>query len=76
MDGVIWHNINYQMCSPMILNIMSMFGTAAANQMPGCMEVSNISNQLVLDDLSKMAPHKQENSKGQAALATNTFLKK
>jgi hypothetical protein len=76
MDGAIWHNINYQMWSSMILNIMSMIGTAVANQMPSSMAVSDVSNQLLSDDLSKMAPHKQENNKARTALATNTFLEK
>jgi hypothetical protein len=76
MDGAIWHNINYQMWSSMILDIMSMIGTAVANQMPSFMAVSDVTNRLFSDDLSKMAPHKQENNKAHTAFATHTFLEK
>ena len=76
MDGAIWHNIDYQMWSTLIRNIMSMIRTAVANQMPSGMAVSDVANQFLSDDLSKMAPHKQESNKAHTALTTKIFLGK
>jgi hypothetical protein len=75
-DGLIWRNINYQMWSTLILNTMSMIKEAVANQMPSSMAVSDVKAQLLSDDLSKVAPHKQERNKAHMELTTNMFLQK
>lgn len=73
-DGIIWQHIDYRKWTSLILEIQSMIRSEVANQMPSGMAVSDLTDHVMSDDLSKTAPHKQENNKAYVDLTTNTFI--
>jgi hypothetical protein len=75
-NGEIWHDINYQQWSSLIQNLVLMIKKEVADQMPSGMAVSDVKGHLILDDLSKVAPHKQERNRVHMEHTTNMFLKK
>ena len=76
MDGTIWRNIDYKRWSSLIVKIESMIRSGVTNQMPSGMTVSEGADKIVSDDLSKMAPDKQESNKVCTELTTKIFADK
>ncbi|KAI9446282.1 hypothetical protein H4582DRAFT_2164376 [Lactarius indigo] len=75
-DGVAWQSINYGMWSTLILKAMSMIKEEVDRQMPSSMAASEVKSQLCYDDLSRVAPHKQEANKAHMGLMADTFRQK
>ena len=76
MDETTWHHIDYQKWSPFILHLISLIWNAVEQQMPSGMTILGVANSIVLDDLSKKAPHKQEHNKSNAEITTEVFWEK
>ncbi|KAI9450534.1 hypothetical protein BJY52DRAFT_1191759 [Lactarius psammicola] len=74
-NGAIWRSIDYGMWSTFIFGLISRIGEAVANQMPSGMVVSDLKGQMLSDDLSEMAPHKQEKNTAHMERTMDGFLK-
>jgi hypothetical protein len=72
-DGIIWRTVDIREWSSLIRSIMSNIICAVSDQLPSGIQVSDLVGHTVLDNLSKMAPHKQEHNKVWMDLAAGEF---
>lgn len=73
-NGVIWSDINYQKWHGLILNLMEEIKKEVAHQMPSGMTVSDLKGNLILDDLSKVAPYRQKKNLAHVEVTTKKFI--
>jgi hypothetical protein len=62
-DGVIWQNINFQLWSNLVDEIMRRMEEGISKQLPSGMAISDLLDRPIVDDFSKASPHLQEQNR-------------